>query len=93
MGHVTRSVRRIVHVTVPRHLVTRSRRGHTVLPNAAVAQACQHKGMPNKMPTIDLRFIIIIIRPCFSGMDRCRVSGVLLFGPRVRHSPGPVQLQ
>lgn len=39
MGHVSRPVRCIVHVAVPRHLVTGRWRGHTILSDTAVAQA------------------------------------------------------
>lgn len=42
LGHVPCTVRRIVHVAVSRDLVTGSRRGNTILSDAAVAQARQY---------------------------------------------------
>lgn len=38
MGHVSRPVRCIVHVAVPRYLVTGRGRGHKILSDTAVAQ-------------------------------------------------------
>lgn len=48
LGHFPRPVRRAVHVAVPRYLFAGRRRGHTILSDAAVAQAGQHQGAENR---------------------------------------------